>query len=183
MRLSHILAFLLPPAEENRSHTRQRGAEALFRNRIPPQAWAPTLCVWTGGPGTRSAGSGPPGAKPGCVGASCTGWGARHRVFCTFRPARPRYWGPLPTACDIRLTFLKPPFTSSFTASLQSSPCIPGAAQGAAGCGEHCHHPPTVSRPRVGRQRRFVDSERKRRSWGGWELLRAAQRKHGSSSS
>lgn len=32
----------------------------------------------------------------------------KHWVFCTFLPGPPQYWGPLPTANYIQVTFLKP---------------------------------------------------------------------------
>lgn len=66
--------------------------------------------------GLWSSGHGHPGAKPGYGGASCRAGGLLKAE--TTASAKPRDWGLLPTAHDIGVTFLKPPFT----ASLQNIP-------------------------------------------------------------
>lgn len=90
-------------------------------------------------------GPGHPGAKPGCVGASCTAGGTpegRRWAFCIFLPAPPPSRGPLPTAdCIVGLSWS--PGSRSLTASSPHPSHTPfrELLREEPGLGGHCHHP------------------------------------------
>ena len=90
------------------------------------------------GPGLSSVGHGHPGARPGSVGASCTGCGGGGALRSATECSIPSCLLPHSTGGHCSLLMASRDFPE---ASLPAASCFPGARQGAVVGRELCHHP------------------------------------------